>query len=84
MHGNIKFNQIVWLKPYISMTTELKKNAKNYLEKYFFKLFNNAVLNKKKKKKRKKGNVIKHRDIKVLKAASKKIISHKNKKTHEE
>ena len=34
----IKFNQNAWLKPYINMNTDLRKKAKNDLEKDFFKL----------------------------------------------
>ena len=30
LHKAIKFNQKVWLKPYINMNTELRKNAKNF------------------------------------------------------
>ena len=31
----IKFNQNVWIKPYIDMTTGLRKKAKNYFEEKF-------------------------------------------------
>ena len=34
----IKFNQNAWLKPYIDMNTDLRKKAKNDLEKGFFKI----------------------------------------------
>ena len=44
VQGVIQFNQEAWLKEYIDMNTELKKQAKNDLEKDFFKLMNNSVL----------------------------------------
>ena len=36
VHGVIQFNQEAWLKPYIDMTTELGKQAKNDFEKRLF------------------------------------------------
>ena len=67
VHRVIEFNQEAWLKKYIDMNTELRKQA-------FFKLMNNAVFGKTME------NVRKHRDIKLVKTDYKrnKLVSEPN------
>ena len=57
VHRVIQFNQKTWLKEYIDMSAELKKQAKNDFEKDFFKLINNSIFGKTME------NVRKHREI---------------------
>ena len=74
IHIVIKFNQEAWLKSYINMNTELRKEAKNDFEKDLFKLMNNSVFRKTME------NIRKHRDIKLVTTDKKrsKLVSEPN------
>ena len=74
IHRVIEFNQEAWLRPYIDMNAELRKEAKNDFEKDLFKLMNNSVFGKTME------NIRKHRDIKLVTTDKKrsKLVSEPN------
>ena len=74
VHSVIRFRQEVWLKPYIDLNTELRKNAKNEFEKDFYKLKINSMYGQTVQNDRN------HRDIRLVTTEAKrnKLVSEPN------
>ena len=57
VHSIVSFRQEAWLKQYIDLNTELRKNANNEFEKDFYKLKINSIYGKTVQNDRKHGDI---------------------------
>ena len=57
IHCVIEFYQSAWMKPYIDLNTQLRTQAKNDFQNYFFQLMKNTIFGKTMQ------NIRKHRNL---------------------